>query len=398
MITYNKNTYKLFYQDPYLKEWESIIEDVIENKDSFFIVLDKTAFYPEGGGQPSDIGYIDDIEVTHVFERNDIIYHVVNKKPENKKVKCKLDFDRRFNFMQQHSGEHLLSGVLYSLFKTNNDGFHMGEDYVTIDNTIANLTEEMILKVENLANKYIYDNIPIEDYIIQKDEVEKIDLRKECHVDKDIRIVQIQSVDKIACCGTHVRNTGEIGLIKIIKTEKYKGMTRIYFKCGRKALEDFQSKHNTVMTLTRCYSMMENEIVNKAKADIDEVKELSKQVKDLKESLYIYVAEQIVKENKKELIEIAFQDKSFEDIQIINRKILEKCKKVNILISEKENKLLFSNNLLEDLNCGKVFKEHLGKYNGRGGGGANQAQASFENKNDLLNFITFIKELVQQDN
>ncbi len=387
-------TEKLFYENPYLEEWESEVIDIVEDDDKFLVVLDKTAFYPEGGGQPSDKGYIEDIEVTYVFEENDIIYHVTTKKPLNKKVICKLEFARRFNYMQQHSGEHLISAVLYNLFNTTNDGFHMGEDYVTIDNTISNITDEIVFKIENTANQYIYENIPIVDYVIQNKELHKMNLRKECKVDKDIRIVEIENLDKIACCGIHVRNTGEIGLIKIIKTEKYKGMTRIYFRCGKKAFEDFQSKHSIVTDLTRHYSMLEDEIVDKAKSDSSEIKSLLKHIKDLKEILYQYTVEDILKNHHSKLIEVSFVDKNFEDVQIINRRILEKINTFNILISEKDNKVILSKSLDDNLHCGKLFKEHLSKYNGKGGGSKNQAQGAFEGREDMLGFISFIKEFI----
>lgn len=387
-------TNKLYYENTYLKEWESEVKDVIQEKDRFLIVLDRTAFFPEGGGQPSDKGYIDGIEVIDVFEKDNIVYHVTEKKPENKMVKCTLDFDRRFYYMQQHAGEHLLSAVLYKLYNTTNDGFHMGDDYITIDNSITNMTEDMVKEVEITANEYIYKNLPILSYFVEKKDLEKLKLRKECKVEKDIRIVEIEGIDLIACCGTHVLSTGEIGLIKIIKTEKYKGMTRIYFKCGKKALEDFESKHDIVTNLSRHYALVEDKIVERANSDSNEIKKLLKDIKDLKEIVSSYVAQDIISNSNSNTIVMDFFDKNFEEIQMINNEIFKIGKFVTIMVSEKENRVLFSNNLISSLHCGSIFKENLSKFNGKGGGNDKQAQAAFKNKEDMLKFKNYLKELV----
>lgn len=387
-------TNKLYYENTYLKEWESEVKDVIQEKDRFLIVLDRTAFFPEGGGQPSDKGYIDDIEVIDVFEKDNVVYHVTENRPENKIVKCKLDFDRRFYYMQQHAGEHLLSAVLYKLYNTTNDGFHMGDDYVTIDNSITNMTEDMVKEVEITANEYIYKNLPILAYFVEKKDLEKLKLRKECKVEEDIRIVEIEGIDLIACCGTHVRSTGEIGLIKIIKTEKYKGMTRIYFKCGKKALEDYESKHDIVTNLSRHYALVEDKIVERANSDSNEIKKLLKDIKDLKEIVSSYVAQDIISNSNSNTIVMDFFDKNFEEIQMINNEIFKIGKFVTIMVSEKENRVLFSNNLISSLHCGSIFKENLSKFNGKGGGSDKQAQAAFKNKEDMLKFKNYLKELV----
>ncbi|WP_027626559.1 alanyl-tRNA editing protein [Clostridium lundense] len=390
-------TKKLYYEDVYLNEWQSEIKDIIHEKDKFLIVLDRTAFFPEGGGQPADKGCIDDIEVIDVFEKDNIIYHVVEKIPENKIVKCKLNFDRRFYYMQQHSGEHLLSAVLYKMYNTNNDGFHMGDDYITIDNSIINMTEDMVKAVEVMANKYIYKDLPILSYFVENEDLEELKLRKECKVEENIRIVEIKGIDIIACCGTHVCSTGEIGLIKIIKTENYKGMTRIYFKCGRKALEDYEKKHDITTNLSRHYSLVEDEIIEKAKNDSNEIRRLLKDIKDLKEIISSYVAQDIISGSNSNVITKEFSKEDFEHIKMINSEILKKGKYVTILVSTTENKILFSNNLNMSLHCGKIFKESLLKFNGKGGGSDKQAQAAFKNNEDMIKFRSYLKELVDEN-
>lgn len=384
-------TERLYYTDPYIKEWNANIKEVFQEENKFYVILDKTAFFPGGGGQPGDRGFIDDLEVKNVFEREKEIIHVLEKNPDKKEVKCKLNFSKRFYYMQQHAGEHLLSAVLYDSYGTQNDGFHMGDEYVTIDNSIKNLTDDMINEVENKVNYYIYKDIPIVDYFVDYPKVCDFNLRKVCTVEEDIRIVEIQGIDRIACCGTHVRTTGQIGLIKIIKTEKYKGMTRIYFKCGQKALEDYQGKHKIVATLNKNYSSTDKEILDKVINESLQVKMLSKEVKELKEKLMEFCAQDIVKEVNKLILFRVFKEETFEEIQIINRFIMEKSHSINILVSEKDRKVILSHDGKFQLNCGKLFKENISKFQGKGGGGDRQCQGAFLKEEDLNNFSEFLR-------
>ncbi len=158
--------------------------------------------------------------------------------------------------MQQHCGEHILSGVIKSRYDGINKGFRMGEDYVTIDINLPQITSEMLKVIEQDANQAIYANVPI--HIHQVDTLEdasKFDVRKQIMVNEDIRIVEIQGVDCVACCGSHPKSTGDVGIIKLLKAEKYKGMTRIYFKCGQRALADYQHKHTITSKLCKKYSV-----------------------------------------------------------------------------------------------------------------------------------------------
>ena len=211
-------TKKLFYDDPYICEAECEVEDIIKKDDKFEVVLKSTPFYPEGGGQPSDTGFMDNIRVEYVHEENDVIYHVMSEKPSKSLVKCKVDFERRVYHIQQHSGEHLMSAAFFKLYKVSNAGFHLGTDYVTIDIEMQDITAEMIRKIEVEANSYIFRNEPVKTYFLSKEEALKLPLRKEIKAEGIIRMVQMgESIDYSACCGTQVNRTGEVGIIKIIK-------------------------------------------------------------------------------------------------------------------------------------------------------------------------------------
>jgi alanyl-tRNA synthetase len=387
-------TYRLYNENSYINECESKVVEVIEKEGRFLAVLDVTPFYPEGGGQPSDIGLIDDAKVLYVFEENETIYHVTDRKLQQKEVKCYVDFERRFDFMQQHSGEHLLSAAFFKLFKGVNCGFHMGEEYVTIDIDLKEVTEDMLCQIEETANQYVTQNLEVYNYIVTREEVKKLPMRKEVKVDEGIRIVQMGEADYSACCGTHVVRTGEIGLIKIIKTEKYKGMTRVYFKCGKRALKDYMNKHNIISSLGKLFSAEENSLVKTIEAQNLLVKELNRKILEAKKQLAAIEAKHLIGEAQSQIILKNFEDKTFEDVQIISS-ILESEPFIALLSSLQDRKVVMSQNGKYNVSCGKLFKEKLAYYNGKGGGNDRKAQAAFQTNEELLQFTKAIIEIVK---
>lgn len=384
-------TGKLFYENPYLTECESEVKDIIPRDDKFLLVLDKTVFYPEGGGQPSDTGEIDGISVDYVFEEKGIIYHQIAERPKNKKVSCKINFERRFDHMQQHSGEHLLTGAIFKLYKGNNKGFHLGEEYVTIDIDIPmeEITDDMLLKAEDTVNSFIYKNQEIRTYIVSKEESKSLPLRKRIDVEGDLRIVEAENMDCCPCCGTHVIRTGEVGIIKIIKAERCKGMARIYFKCGSRALRDFQNKHNIITKLNRLLSSDDDNLVQRIENELVELDRANKELNRLKKTLASKEVEDILKEDNSKVIIRKYEDKSFEEIQLLET-AFERMDKVIILGSVCDLKLVLANNSKLDINCGKLFKENIREFNGKGGGNGKKAQGTFMNKEGLINFMDFL--------
>lgn len=387
---------RLFYEDSYINEWTADIETVDSKEDNYVVTLDRTYFYPEGGGQPSDIGTIDGIEVTYVYEDNETIYHVLKEKPCNKSVKCVLDFERRFDNMQQHSGEHMLAGAFYKLFGAQSTGFHMGEEYVNIDIFMPEITEEMLLSAENTACDNIYKDIEFVTYFTDDRNVAEISLRKECKAKGEIRIVEIPGVDRIACCGTHVKRTGEIGTIKIIRAEKYKGMTRVYFKCGKRAQKDYQGKHNIVSSLVRHYLAPESDLLTRTEYESNMLKTYEREIKNLKERILHYECDEILSEENNGYIFKEFEDKTSDDIQIMCKYIMEKGKFILVLSSKRDKKLIFANNFNDAISCGEIFKEILNKFSGKGGGNKKQAQAGFTVVEDLNDCYEYLKNVVEE--
>ena len=228
-------TEKLYYADPFLTDFTATVLDCQPGKNGYLVTLDRTAFYPEGGGQPADHGVLDGAVVTDVHEKNSVILHNVDRAVEiGKTVTGTIDWGRRFDHMQQHSGEHICSGLICERFHCDNVGFHMGADIVTIDFN-ADISWEELLEIEAKANQYLYENHPIDIQFHRGAELEAIDYRSKKALEGDVRIVAFPGADCCACCGTHVSTTGQVGAIKILSAQSYKGGTRLAVVCGERA-------------------------------------------------------------------------------------------------------------------------------------------------------------------
>ncbi len=235
-------TEKLYYADPFLKEFTATVMDCQPLKSGFSVVLDRTAFYPEGGGQPADQGTLNGVSVIDVHEKNGVVFHNCEKPVEiGETVSGVIDWARRFDHMQQHSGEHILSGILCETFHCDNVGFHMGTDTITIDYN-AEISWEQVLEAERRANDYIYADVPIEITFPSREALQTIDYRSKKELTGQVRIVRFPGADCCACCGTHVLRSGQVGLVKILSCQKFREGVRMEILCGRRALE-FLSKN-----------------------------------------------------------------------------------------------------------------------------------------------------------
>ena len=229
-------TEKLFYEDPFLKEFSATILDCREEKGQWIVTLDRTAFYPEGGGQPADQGVLGGSAVTDVRERDGEIVHIcAGPLPVGESVSGQVDFARRFDFMQQHSGEHIVSGILCGLFHCANVGFHIGHELVTIDFD-AQLAPEDVEEVERRANQYIWEDRAVDISLPSPAELEKLAYRSKKALTGQVRIVSWPGADCCACCGTHLRSSGQVGLVKLISCQKFREGVRIEMAAGGRAL------------------------------------------------------------------------------------------------------------------------------------------------------------------
>jgi len=258
-------TEKLFDKDSHIKEFTAQVLSCETENGSFKILLDKTAFFYEGGGQPSDKGTLDNANVLDVQSVDGEIYHYTDKPLAiGATVTGVLDWETRYDRMQNHSGEHIISGIVHSLYGLDNVGFHLSDETVTLDFD-GILDEEQLSYVEKLANQVVWRNSAFKAYYPDENTLEKLDYRSKKELNGDIRIVEIEDCDICACCAPHVKSAGEIGMIKLLDTEKMRGGTRIFIKCGKRALEDYGKRYKSMLSLSSLMSVKQFEILDGAK-------------------------------------------------------------------------------------------------------------------------------------
>ena len=228
---------KLYYRDCHMKTFEAVVTGCEKTENGYEIILDQTAFYPEGGGQACDLGTLADANVLHVGEKNGAVVHLCDKSLETgQRIQGVLDWDRRFDLMQQHTGEHIVSGIIHRMYGYHNVGFHIGAEAITIDFD-GPVPQEALPAIEWEANQRVWENVPVRCWYPGEEELPAVPYRTKRQLPWPVRIVQIPEADSCACCGVHVASTGEIGLIKLLSCVKFHQGVRIEMLCGGRALE-----------------------------------------------------------------------------------------------------------------------------------------------------------------
>lgn len=352
----------LYYKDGYLKEFEAVVKECIEEDKKIKIILDNTAFYPEGGGQPSDTGFIDNVRVLKVEEKENEIYHIVDKKINvGKKVFCKINFEERFQNMQNHTAEHIVSGIICKKYNTTNVGFHIGKDFVTLDFKIT-LSEKQLREIESMANNAIYENIEVISKIYTPEEIKSINYRSKIELKEEVRLVKINKYDICACCGVHVKRTGEIGIIKLLKSEKYKSGIRIYMLAGKQALENYNMVYNQISKISSVLSLKLDEVEEGVSNLIKEIEKLKKDKNNLTDILF---ENEINNMETKENIILIKNDLNMKDMKKYCLKLKKKTTKIAGIICNGRFLIMSDNvNLKEKF---EVLKENLDI---KGGGNA----------------------------
>ena len=439
-------TTKLYQTDVYLRQWEAHITAINPSADGYFeIQLDRTAFFPQGGGQGADHGTLYSAScdlsfaVVDVQEIDGNIIHTVQLAAPTVRaadddaqpnpfgldtsdvikagcgVRCTLDWDRRFEHMQRHCAEHILSGVLYNMFGGSNHGFHMGHDYMTIDISLpdkSNITPQMARQAELAANRIIWDDLPVHvTYFDTRQEADKMPLRKPLAFDEAISIVTIGSpadttpADCVACCGTHPSTTGQVGLIKIYKTEKYKDMTRIYCDGGKKALCDYDRKHDILTELSNRYSASIEEFPGKLHAQEEKNNAVRNELHELKkiciakESAKLdTVLQEIASTSDTPVISYPLEHFTMDDAFNMAKPYMGKLsagEKHPLLLLEviKSNSCVLVSDGTAD--CGKLVKEYAPFYNGKGGGNSVSARVMFSKSEDVHLFVDLLEKYLR---
>lgn len=380
---------KLYYSQPWLRELDTRITSQREVEGKYLVVLAETIFYPTGGGQPHDLGTINGIPILDVFEEDGTVFHVLPEPLEGSSAHGVLDWPRRLDHMQQHSGQHLLSAIFQDEYGYGTESFHLGAEYCSIDITTPDLTRQEQLAAEARANELILEDLPVFTYTLQPEEFGQVPLRKIPDLPGPLRIVEIQGFDYSPCSGTHVGKTGQIGLLKILKAERYKGMTRVYFLCGGRALEDYRRKHEICSELVALLAVPEGEVVERVSADLERRKELEKLVEELQGELLELRARELVSRSEGPFF-LELPEASIPEAQRLARAVLNLTQA--LVVINLGERLVLAHNLPAGPNLGQLIKDQAQPLGGRGGGSPTAAQVYFPDPGRLQEFLGVLRQ------
>ena len=283
---------KLFYEEPYLRVFTARVVSCLPVKRGFEIELDRTAFYPEGGGQPSDTGTLGEAHVLDVQERDGRIVHLTDLAlEEGAAVQGEINWEERFSNMQQHSGEHIVSGLIHRVFGYDNVGFHMGTEEMTIDLN-GPMTWEQLMEIERQANQAVWDNLPLHIFYPPEEELSQLDYRSKKELTGQVRITQFPGADMCACCGTHVSRSGQVGLVKFIGWQKFRDGVRLELLCGQRALEYLSLSWQQNSAVGRELSVKPDKTAQAVERLLGEVQTLKARCAGLEEAEFHRLAEE----------------------------------------------------------------------------------------------------------
>lgn len=373
-------TERLYYQDPYLRAFQAHVIERRQIEGRLAVVLDATAFYPAGGGQPADAGTLNGVRVVDVqaAEDGEILHFLDGPLAENA-VHGELDWDRRFDHMQQHTGQHVLSQAFVQLHDAETVSFHLGEAVSTVDLDRAPVNPGEVAAAERLANQVMLDNDAVSARFVEESELAALPLRKPPVVEGPIRVVQIADFDWSACGGTHVLNSGEVGPIKVIRVERRKQETRIHFLCGWRALSDYGQKHEVIQAVANHFTTSESEIVPSVQRLEASVKELQKALADAQAEMLGYQLPCWLKDAEAvgdlRVVRLIFDDRDPAMLKEIARRLTEESGTIALLATRQPRiQFVFARSEHVDVDMGRVMRAACAAVDGRGGGSPQFAQ------------------------
>ena len=391
---------RLYYTDAYLVEFDAVVREVLPHQERWKVTLDRTAFYPTSGGQPHDTGTLGDARVLDLFDQEDgSVSHVVDRELEkNSRVRGQIDWSRRFDHMQQHTGQHLLSAAFERESGAKTISFHLGITSATIDLDKEQSAEE-ILRVEEAANGVLWEDREVCVRFVTANEAAKLPLRKDPMRSGEVRIIEIKDYDLSACGGTHVRRTGAIGLIAIAGSERFKGGMRVEFVCGRRALHAYRALKNSVAGGVRLLSVLPDELP----AAIERLQVAGRGQQKAQDTLYerlaIHEAAALAASGEKtgaaRVVAAAVTGWDANGLKKLASRVAAGSGLVAVLItSESPSLVVVSRSADLTIDTGAVLRKLIERFGGKGGGKGAMAQGGglIGNTEDIL---TFAREAVK---
>lgn len=374
-------TKKLFYEDAYQTTFATSLIKQEQDDNGTYVTLEETAFYPTGGGQPFDKGTINGIPVINVEEVDGEIRHYVAAPVEGNNVEAIIDWHRRFDHMQQHAGQHILSAAFVEQYGFETMSFHLGQETLTIDILTEQLTEEQALKVEELANQIILENRPIETKWVTEEEAHQYPLRKKLAVTENVRLVIIPDFDYNGCGGTHPSSTGQVAAIKIIGWEKQKKNTRVEFVCGNRVRKQLHNKTKVITEIGQLLSSPEQEMTTSVKRILEQGKTMEKMLEDLRDQLLHFEAKSIIRNAKDQYAGEVLQNRTMQELQKLARIVTNMEERiVTIFVTEtgEKQQIVVARGKSAPGNMKALIGEIIPTINGKGGGNDLMAQGGGE--------------------
>ncbi|MFL6559276.1 MAG: alanyl-tRNA editing protein [Bacillus sp. (in: firmicutes)] len=378
---------KLYYQDAYIQSFTAnVLKQDQDSTGNWYLILNQSAFYPTGGGQPHDRGTLAGQKVINVEEIEGEIRHYLEGPLQDieKEITGFIDWVRRFDHMQQHAGQHILSAVFDHLFEYKTVGFHLGAELLTIDLETENLTQDHVHKAEELANQIILENRPIETKWVTEEELSQFSLRKETKVKEDIRLVIIPDFDYNGCGGTHPKATGEVSAIKVLDWERQKKKVRVKFVCGNRVVKQLDQKQKVLLGLTEMLNAPEKEMEQAVHRLLENKQTLEKRLEQAQENLLHYEAKDLLGKNERngdKLVSEVFQNRTIQELQKLARIIIAEDETATVyFVSQNDNRLqlVCARGAAGTGSMKKVIAHALPLINGKGGGNDSFAQGGGE--------------------
>lgn len=373
---------KLYYTDAYKQDFATeIIKQDYDEKGNLYVVLNETAFYPTGGGQPYDTGTLNDIDVINVEEIDGEIRHFIVEQLHTEKVEGKINWERRFDHMQQHAAQHILSAAFWDHFNIPTIGFHLGKETVTIDLETENLPTETVEKAVQIANNIVFENHPIRTQWMNLEEAKTLPLRKEPTITENIRVVIIENFDYNGCGGTHPKRTGEVGPIQVLSWERNKGGIRLTFIAGWRTLKLMGQQQQIIKDVSKQLNSSETDIPIKVAQLISSQKENEKAIQTMNEKLLFVEANELLQQSEEIhagiLISKVFTNRSMQEVAKLSAIITEQQEHaITYFVIENEEKLqcilACGKSVVLDMNV--LLKDALPAIEGKGGGNKKSAR------------------------
>lgn len=388
---------RLFYEDSNIREFTCEILDIKEIDSKYHVELDKTAFYPGGGGQLCDLGKIESIDVLEVYEKEDKIYHVLDKKPNKiHKVKCSLDYKRREYSMTSHLAQHIISALFLEEYNKKTTSFHMGIEGSSVD-IEGSFSDEQVQAIEKMANDIIFENIAVEKFEITKKEAKKKKIKFDASkIEGDIRIVKIADLDYNVCCGVHPDSTLDLRIIKFRKWEKYKDSTRIEYFAGQKAIDYIIRRDANLSKICRYLSCSDEDCIKGIENINNKLSESIKENRKLKEEVSEYEVKDLVLSAKKigdiSIVKNIYENRDLKYLSKVSSKIVQEDDKVVLfaLINQDRVNLIFAcSQNLKKLDMNLLLKDSIKLIDGKGGGNKTTAQGGGKNNSNLDSLMDY---------